>query len=161
MVQRIQSLWLLLASLSVCLLFFFSVTTFMPNHDRIAMFDFYAYGINCPQPFAEMLGALYAPLLKWTVIVVVLVCILTPFFSIFMYKNRPKQVQLSRLTILLNAALTVTFFLLSDSFAEKTDTFATYGVGVYMPIAAVVFLLLAIRFIKKDDKLVRSADRIR
>ena len=167
MVQRIQSLWLLLASLSVCLLFIFSVATFEPNPEYAnankVEFGFYAHKLDCAQPFETTLDELnlYAPLLKWTVIIVVLACVLTPFFSIFMYKNRPKQVQLSRLTILLNAALTVTFFMLSDSFAEKTYSFATYGVGVYAPIAAVIFLLLAIRFIKKDDKLVRSADRIR
>jgi len=104
---------------------------------------------------------LYAPLAKYTVIAVVLVCILTPFISIFMYKNRPRQVQLSRLTVLLNAVLLVAFFLLSDSFAEKSHTLVSYSVGVYVPIIPIACLLLAIRSIRKDDKLVRSADRIR
>jgi hypothetical protein len=168
MIQRIQSLWLLLASLSVCLLFFFSVTTFEPNPESAnsnrVEFTFFAYGLdyeNCYSYTMEKLD-LYAALLKYTVIAVALVCILTPLFSVFRYKNRPQQMQLSRLTMLLNVALMVTFFLLSDFFAKKSDTLvSSYGIGIYVPIGAIVFLLLAIRCIKKDDKLVRSADRIR
>jgi len=163
MIQRIQSLWLLLASLSVCLLFFFPVANFVPDLEsanaHAVIFDFYAHNIKYAAESME--SNLYAPLAKYTVIAVVLVCILTPFISIFMHKNRPRQVQLSRLTVLLNAVLLVAFFLLSDSFAEKSHTLVSYGVGVYVPIIPIACLLLAVRFIRKDDKLVRSADRIR
>jgi len=33
--------------------------------------------------------------------------------------------------------------------------------GIYLPIVSVVFLVLANRFIMKDEKLIRSADRLR
>ncbi len=36
-----------------------------------------------------------------------------------------------------------------------------YGIGTYLPLLAVVLNILATRAIKKDDKLVRSADRLR
>jgi len=35
------------------------------------------------------------------------------------------------------------------------------GIGLYMPLVALVFLLLAMRFISKDEKTVRSMDRLR
>ncbi len=35
------------------------------------------------------------------------------------------------------------------------------GAGLYMPIISLIFGVLATRFIKKDDKLVRSMDRLR
>jgi len=162
MIQRIQSLWLLLASLSVFLLFFFSVAVFNPTNESMVFgLTYYAYGLDYPQPFSDMLAGLYSPFLKYTIMAVVLVCILTPLYVIFNYKNRARQMQLSRLTILLNAALMVSFFLLSDLFAEKTSSTVDYSIGIFVPMGAIVFLLLAIRFIKKDDKLVRSADRIR
>jgi glucan phosphoethanolaminetransferase (alkaline phosphatase superfamily) len=158
MIQRIQSLWLLLASLSVLLLFFFPVATLGPNANGGGVIvNFYAHNLNS----ADAFPLIYPPFLKWTVVAVVSVCLLTPFVSIFMYRNRARQVQLSRLTILLNAALTVAFFLLADAFAKPYGSSVGYGVGIYVPLAAIIFLLLAIRFIKKDDKLVRSADRIR
>jgi peptidoglycan/LPS O-acetylase OafA/YrhL len=147
------------------LLFFFPVAVFGPNPEyanaHAVEFGFYAYGLDFELPFSAMLGGLYAPLLKYTVIAVVLVCLATPFLSVLMYRNRARQVQLSRLTILLNAALTLAFFLLADFFAKETFSLVNYGAGIYVPLAAIVFLLLAVRFIKKDDKLVRSADRIR
>ena len=165
MIQRIQSLWLLLASLLACLLFFFPVATFTPDpqyaNAHAVIFGFYAYGLDYSPAFSEMLNGLYAPLLKYTLIAVVLVCAVTPFVTIFMYRNRPRQIQLSRLTMLLNAALMVAFFLLSDFFAKEKLSLVNYGIGIYIPIAALVLLWLSIRFIKKDDKLVRSADRIR
>jgi len=162
MIQRVQSLWLLFASMSVFLLFFFSIATFSPTNDSMVYgFNFYAFGLDYPEPFSSALSELYAPLLKYTVMAVVLVCILTPLFVIFNYKNRSRQMQLSRLTMLLNVALMVSFFLLTDLFAEKTSTLISYGTGIFVPMGGVVFLLLTIRSIKKDDKLVRSADRIR
>ena len=167
MIQRIQSLWLLLASLSVCLLFFFPIAHFVPDPEvanaHAVEFDFYAYGLDYADCYSYTMEELsvYAPLLKFTVMAVVFACALTPFISIFTYKERSRQTQLSRLTVLLNAALMVAFFLLSDSFAEKSHTLVSYGVGVYVPIIPIACLLLAIRFIRKDDKLVRSADRIR
>jgi ABC-type polysaccharide transport system permease subunit len=33
--------------------------------------------------------------------------------------------------------------------------------GIYLPLVALVFLIMANRAIKRDDKLVRSADRLR
>jgi len=165
MIQRIQSLWLLLASLSVCLLCFFPVATFSPDpqyaNAHAVMFGFYAYGLDYSPAFSEMLGGLYAPLLQYTVIAVLLVCVVTPFVAIFMYRNRPRQMQLARLTMLLNVALMVAFFLLSDFFAKEKFSIVNYAIGIYVPIAALIFLWLSVRFIKKDDKLVRSADRIR
>jgi len=170
MIQRIQSLWLLLASLSVCLLSFFPVATFAPNENTPGVvFSFYAYGLDYVPAFSDMLDGLYTSLLKYTVVAVLLVCAVTPFIAIFIYRNRPRQVQLARLTMLLNAALMVAFFMLSDFFANLGTAFFTeekillinYNVGIYAPIAALVFLWLSVRYIKKDDKLVRSADRIR
>jgi 4-amino-4-deoxy-L-arabinose transferase-like glycosyltransferase len=165
MIQRIQSLWLLVAALSVCLLCFFPVATFSPDpqyaNANAVVFGFYAYGLDYVPAFSERLDGLYTPLLKYTVIVVLLVCAVTPFVAIFIYRNRPRQMQLSRLTMLLNVALTVAFFLLSDFFAKEKFAIADYGIGIYVPIVALISLLLAVRSIKKDDKLVRSADRIR
>jgi ABC-type proline/glycine betaine transport system permease subunit len=36
-----------------------------------------------------------------------------------------------------------------------------YGIGALLPSLAILFLILAIRGIRKDENLVRSADRLR
>jgi len=83
-----------------------------------------------------------------------LISLLISFFSIFQYKNRIKQLKLvsfSRLSI------TISFFLL---FFTKDDSYQIYYGGLLLIIPYVI-LILSAYFIKKDEKLVKSADRIR
>jgi len=86
---------------------------------------------------------------------------------IFLYKNRPLQIKLSKFLILLLALELAALFFYSDaakSFLSETpkDQISTsYKIGVVIPIISIVFTYLTIRFIKKDDELVRSADRLR
>lgn len=157
MIQRIQSIWLALAAIASALLFFFPVATYFT--EDIESLKFFAYGLysNLPLP----LETFYRPLMKYSVLLALLVTTIIPVITIFLYKNRPRQIYLSRLTILLNVVLLVVFFLLADSFEKVTGCHVSYGIACYLPIFSIVMLFLAIRGVKKDEALVRSADRIR
>ena len=74
-------------------------------------------------------------------------------YSILLFKNRKKQLLFNQISKFL---LSVTFFIL---FFTKGDLFPARGMFVF--IIPYVLILLANRFIKKDEKLVQSADRIR
>lgn len=79
---------------------------------------------------------------------------LLSFFAIFQFKNRLRQlmiVNLSRLSI------AISFFLLII-FKEKGNQLYY---GSFLLILPYIILLISSYFIKKDEKLVRSADRIR
>ena len=83
-------------------------------------------------------------------------------FNIFQFKNRKRQLSLNRILIIINllgVGLAV-FLFYQDSANVQTDAIND-GVGLYLPIVAFVFVLLASRFIKKDENLVRSMDRLR
>lgn len=81
-------------------------------------------------------------------------------FIIFQYKNRMVQLKLCMLTGLFTIVLMILAFYYSEEMGSA-DTRAHYLAGIYL-IAAQVFLLLAARrAIRKDEMLVRSADRIR
>lgn len=70
------------------------------------------------------------------------------------------QLKLSMLTGLFTIVLMILAFYYSEEMGTA-DTRAHYLAGIYL-IAAQVFLLLAARrAIRKDEMLVRSADRIR
>ncbi|MDR0365116.1 MAG: DUF4293 domain-containing protein [Bacteroidales bacterium] len=159
MIQRIQSAWLLLAAIASMLLFVLPIATF--SIEGIAFFKFYTYGLDYADPFTAQLEMLYRPFMKYSILLAALVATVIPVLTIFLYKNRSRQMYLSRLTILLNVVLLVVFFLLSDSFAETTQSTSKYGVACYLPIFSIIMLFLAIRGIKKDENTVRSADRIR
>ena len=75
------------------------------------------------------------------------------FYSIFLFKNRKKQLLFNQISKFL---LSATFFIL---FFTKGELFPARGLFVF--IIPYVLILLANRYIKKDEKLVQSADRIR
>jgi hypothetical protein len=79
-----------------------------------------------------------------------------------MYKNLGGQLRLVRLTILFNLVLIgLMFFYYAEELKVKTAVEADYDLGVFLPLIALVFLFLAMRGIKHDIKLLRSADRLR
>ena len=83
-------------------------------------------------------------------------------FSITRFKNRLTQIKLGAInSLLLVIAVGLTIYLVNQSEAIITETNGQYSIGFYCFIAAMFFNLLANRFIRKDEKLVKSIDRIR
>jgi hypothetical protein len=75
-------------------------------------------------------------------------------FAIFQYKNRNRQRLISSL-----ARLMITIFYILILLIYKQDN--TLESGVFLFIIPFASLFIASFFIKKDEKLVRSSDRIR
>lgn len=80
--------------------------------------------------------------------------------TIFLYHNRKLQFVLCRLNIILNLILLGLFVYHSLTVSGEVAT-SEKGIGMFMPIFSIVFLVLANRAIKKDEDLVKSADRLR
>jgi peptidoglycan/LPS O-acetylase OafA/YrhL len=80
--------------------------------------------------------------------------------SIFSYKKRQNQFVLNRLNIILNLILLGLFVYRSLTLSGETEV-SEKGIGIFLPIAAVVCLVLANRATKKDEDLVKSVDRLR
>jgi hypothetical protein len=83
-----------------------------------------------------------------------LLSVLLSFYSIFQFKNRIRQIKIVSFA---RVAITVSFFLIIFTRDELHEVY--YG-GALL-ILPYIILLLSAYFIKKDEKLVRSADRIR
>lgn len=82
--------------------------------------------------------------------------------AIFLFNNRPLQKRLSYLGIVMAILLPLVAFLLI--YNERTgDALNTinYDLGIFPPLVALIFAVLAGRAIGKDDKLVKSMDRLR
>lgn len=82
-------------------------------------------------------------------------------FSLFLFKNRKRQMKLTRIAGLLTIAeivfLIVSYLDISD--LAENGVNLEYPVFI-LPISTILFFL-AVAAIKKDDELVRSVDRIR
>lgn len=86
--------------------------------------------------------------------------ILVTFISIFSYKKRKSQFVINRLNIILNFFLLGVFVYRSLTLSGETLV-SEKGIGVFLPIISIVFLVMANKAIKKDEDLVKSVDRLR
>ncbi len=80
--------------------------------------------------------------------------------TIFLFKNRKLQFVLGRVNILLNFILLGVFVYWSLTLPGEMDI-SEKGIGMFVPVLSIVFLVLANKAIKKDEDLVKSADRFR
>ena len=80
--------------------------------------------------------------------------------SLFWYRNRQHQFVLNRLNLIAQLFLLVFFVYRSLNLSGGAQA-PEKGVGMLIPIFSIVFLVLANRAIKKDEDLVKSADRLR
>ncbi|WP_278036190.1 DUF4293 domain-containing protein [Flavobacterium nitratireducens] len=81
--------------------------------------------------------------------------------SILSYKKRQNQFVLGRLNMILNLILLGLFLYHSLNLSGETPKVSEKGIGMFLPIFAIVALVLANKAIKKDEDLVKSVDRLR
>lgn len=143
MIQRIQSLFMLLASGLLGLEFVFpfaSNTTSSSGYFNDSVYNIFDNNI--------LLG-------------LISVGILLSFVAIFLFKNRKLQTSINWVTIIVCLAIMGGgfFFLTQDQSGINEGT--NVGVGSILPFISLVLLLIANRFIGKDENLVKSMDRLR
>lgn len=136
MLQRIQTVYLLIAALCSCgLIFVFHLWTNIN--------DVLVYAKDEMLYLAMFFGSAALSLI-----------------SIFNYQNRKFQFVLGRLNIILNFIL-LGLFVYQLLIAPGESQISEKGVGIFIPILTIVFLVLANKAIKKDEDLVKSVDRLR
>ena len=81
--------------------------------------------------------------------------------SIVSYKKRQNQFVIGRLNIILNLILLGLFVYRSLNLSGETPAVSEKGIGMFLPVVAIVLLVLANKAIKKDEDLVKSVDRLR
>lgn len=134
MIQRIQSIWLLLAAIAILCLLFVPVFTSAEGNIYVTS--------NTPLVISTVLAGLIS------------------LVNIFNFRNRKLQTRIASVNILL--ILGVSFWLsqLAKQLPGGLEK-AGIGAGLFLPLTAIIFTYLAIKGIKNDEKLIRSADRLR
>ena len=143
MIQRIQSIYLLLATAaSGALIFVFNLW----NNFKEAV-------------FALDLFSRDSYLLK-LIPVLFLLSTIASFLSIFLFHDRKLQFVTGRLIILINLFLLGILSYISLTLPGEVSI-SEKGIGMFLPILVVLFVVLANKAIRKDEDLVKSADRLR
>jgi len=144
MIQRIQSVYLLLATLiSGGLIFVFNL-------------------------WINELGSKFFVIDSFSTGNVMLIAMAVLFFvsalisgiTIFKFKNRQLQFVLGRLTILINFFLLGILVYFSQNLSGEIQV-SEKGIGLLIPIFTILLVVMANKAIKKDEELVKSVDRLR
>lgn len=80
--------------------------------------------------------------------------------AILGYKKRQSQFVYNRLNMILNFILLGLFVYQSLNLSGEA-TVSEKGIGMFLPVVSIFLLVFANKAIKKDEDLVKSADRIR
>ena len=157
MIQRIQTIYLLLASIAMGACFFLPLADAIGVNDSLVL---HTYKLESLVPDSEPDVASY---FIWPMIVLSSLGVVLPFITIFSYKNRMRQLRLIRFAVITLVLLIALFFFYYSPEMERVSGGITmYGVpGAYLPVVSLIFLILASRAVMSDEKLIRSADRLR
>ena len=143
MIQRIQTIYLFLSSII--------------SGGFIFVFDLWENVKK--EVFALELFSREAIVLKIIPLLFILSAIVS-FVTIFLFKNRKLQFVIGRIVILINLFLLGVLVYVSLTLPGEVFI-SEKGIGMFLPIVAVLLIVLANKAIKKDEDLVKSADRLR
>jgi hypothetical protein len=156
MLQRIQSIFLALTAILMIALNFFTYWKVILSDGSGSI---YLSATQMTKIITEETDIQY-----WPYVIVAGLSLLAAGVAIYemiRYDNRLMQIKLGALNSLLMAGTLVSMILLERSLSETFPGEQSFLSGVFFPISAMICNILANRFIRKDENLVRSADRMR
>ena len=161
MIQRIQTLFLILYIGALVSTFFFPVWQKISLNDETNSIEIIVTGYISSVDFNNGdTSVLYD---NFIISGLVIISCIVAAFSIFSYKNRLNQIKL----VALNSFLTSVFiiYFLYDIFYNEQyiniNDKISFLISFYLIFLAIFFNFLANRFIRKDELLVRESERIR
>jgi glucan phosphoethanolaminetransferase (alkaline phosphatase superfamily) len=150
MIQRLQSLYLLLTTL---LSFLFLKDGF------IAFSDEPGSVINFTIATISVESETLMKTLPVTLLIIIIP--LLSLITIFLFKNRRLQVILCKTLLILVSAFIIVLVFYSYTVINRYNAELIPGIRMTVPVIQLVLVFMAYRGIKKDDDLVKSYDRLR
>ncbi len=144
MIQRIQSIYLLLVALL--------------SGGLVFILNFWNDSEGKTWYILDFLN--YNSLLIKSIAIVFWLVVLLAILSLFSFKKRKFQININRINILINFILfgTLVYQLLNLS---GETLVSEKGIGCFLPLVSIVLLVFANFAIQKDENLVKSVDRLR
>jgi cytochrome c biogenesis factor len=141
MIQRIQSLWLLLAATAGALTYVLPLWSGQLQDGSQKLY----FGRENLFFFA-----------------LVVATVILALVTIFLFKNRAKQKIFTLIGLLLSIVLVTLELVVVDAYKKTLNLIeSAWQPGALMPIVMMVLFFLAWQGIKKDERLIKSLDRLR
>jgi phosphoglycerol transferase MdoB-like AlkP superfamily enzyme len=157
MLQRIQTVWLLLAGLTIFGLFLFPYLQYIDvaglGRKLLVTGSYTAVNGESIKEESFILQMIATVVLG-----------LLPVYIIFKFKDRKTQIKLVFLEIVLIILFALWLYSSSSSILASTSQYlsaSNIGVGFFLLPVAIIFLSMALGGIRKDEQLIKSAERLR
>ncbi|MDD3356382.1 MAG: DUF4293 domain-containing protein [Dysgonamonadaceae bacterium] len=150
MLQRIQTIYLLLASICMVVSLLTQLATFSFNGE-IVQFEAMGFYLNEEIIFST-----------WGLFVIGNISAILSVLIVFFYNKRMLQIRLAGINIFIMLGYygLMGFYIYMRN-PEANSAFQNIGIGIIMPFIAMILTYLAIRKIGADEALIRSLNRIR
>lgn len=152
MIQRIQSIYLLVATILLASIFAYPIAELLGADGQLFIFKFNGLAVENEE-------GMYLLTIPPMILLIIMVAI--SFLSIFLFKKRVVQMRLNSLNIMFMLGYIGLAYYYIQNFSKQLEGIVSYQITAIFPIVAAVLTYLAIRAIGKDEALIRSMDRIR
>jgi len=157
--QRVQTIFLALISITMIVFLFVPIWQEVNTDGQIVTLT--AFLLKQTTAEGTLISTSSYPYLF--VGVAAIIVALVAIYEIARYDNRLTQLKLGALNSLLMAVVLLlsVWFMIQAQKEINPATQGNYQLGLFLPMLAMLFNVFANRFIRKDERLVRSVDRIR
>jgi hypothetical protein len=141
MIQRIQTLWLLIVAIAAFATY--TLTLYIGK------------STDGTQQIFELAN-------DFILVMVIILLGILAMICIFLYKNRKLQFKLSVLGVIFSIAFIFLEYIRIENFKkDKLIQTGSYQIGALLPLIMVIFFFMAARGIYRDERLIKSMDRLR
>ena len=154
MLQRIQTVYLLIVAVLIGVLYFFPFASFVVEQD-MSMYNLSVKGL---MPDIEGTKPLFRAL---PLVIIITIIVIMSIAIIALFKRRMLQIKLSIINIVLLVGLQSLMLYFVTVSKHQLGGQSSYNLIFVFPLIAAIITYMAIRRITKDEALIRSMDRLR
>jgi hypothetical protein len=162
MTQRIQTILLFLSAVAFGLLFFMPIATY---YGEFNILQFSIFGVTSQIPGGDVpFGKMFTlPILLLTVVIT----LASLYLSMGIFRAvRVNQLEKTKKALVINEILSVIWMVIVFAFyitkiRQSISVQPTFNIGVFMPLAGLIMMIISLIGLKKDIQKVRSMDRLR
>ncbi|MEG2573324.1 MAG: DUF4293 domain-containing protein [Bacteroides sp.] len=151
MIQRIQTIYLLLVVGLLITTMCLSVGSFVGTDGSVAEFTNLSINIANATPDNS----------PWGMFAILMLSTIISFASILLFKNRMLQIRMTVFNTVLLIGYYITFIVFMFILQSRLHASFQLAFGLALPLIAIIFNYLAIRAIAKDEVMVRASERLR
>ena len=154
MIQRIQTVYLLVAAFLLAFFFFIPFSTFVVE-PQMVKYLFLVSGLSSEGITSESIYSTL-PLLILSILVFAI-----PLVAIFLFKRRMLQIRLCIVATVLLLGMQGLLYYYVMAVSKLLPASPHYSIIFVFPLISAILIFLALRAIAKDETLIRSLERLR